>query len=879
MCKNVIFSLIVNCDTIPSNVNLFVEGKDPIEMKLVQGSKGKTLTYEIALPIDSLINRYPSKIFYNYIINEILVYENNQQLLIAKQPLANNIYVNDTTKYKDVSPQITIVFHIKPPLSNKKQKVIYLKADSPVFVENAAITDTIQMQLENEYYFGIGYINVYLNQPIVYKYYINDQNGNELLREKGRMHTVYIHSAVPNKIISIYDIWIGSIPYQNLYPQVIVPHQTPTSLSTVTFEYSTPERNVKTVAIAGTNNFFNKSELFFSEDCWRRVFQIPREDVICKYSIGTSLNEGAASIDWKNAYSGSITKQSDFISSRILFEPYTFKKSVGIFIPLVSIRENPSQPVGDFKTLVSLAKWCNSVRINCIHVHIEHIHHGFLDPIHANGISWPDEEESDGINGFKSIYKFRKVTANKPANKNQNFDPMNCSFHASHHGGLLLPEVRDAKIKVLYQRFVKWCESDIDKNDFQIFLQCNEYIAKNCNGLFEQWIQFTLFNQLQNAFEQIFETGVQLITDVTVPSNIQSNQNNNINNNNNSFLNQNYNNDNNDNNNNNNANNYMNQNSNSNNNDNINDDDDDDDDGKLKNTNESGPVTKELDLISQIRIASHYSHALMIIGLCPHLKSLRHSQSQRKNSFQSQRLTIDFVRNLFGDIAQNVIDTFFRVSSFSVSLLDSAYVPKSVHSFASKLNSDIRDEFEKNMQMVINIDKKNSKEKDDDSEDVFVLNNFQSEVVNQLSSLAPNLPSALILDQMSCEVLTPEAVEKMSILPYSSIPIPVSDQKSMQCLGPMFLSPEMVSEFPSDMQAEIITDVIKQRIKSKEQYVEFYFTDLLRALGYHTDIEPIQTIKNNCRFLLQFTIRDLFRESETSEKIRAILSSPDRGMD
>ena len=115
-----------------------------------------------------------------------------------------------------------------------------------------------------------------------------------------------------------------------------------------------------------------------------------------------------------------------------------------------------------------------------------------------------------------------------------------------------------------------------------------------------------------------------------------------------------------------------------------------------------------------IRIASNYSHGVMIVGLCPHNNQLNSGPKTQ----QRQPLTIDFVRNLFRDIAQSVIDTFFGVSSFSIRLLDNAFISKSVHNFASNFNSSIWEEFEKNMQMIISLNQSN--------QNIFVLTDFQN---------------------------------------------------------------------------------------------------------------------------------------------------------
>ena len=104
----------------------------------------------------------------------------------------------------------------------------------------------------------------------------------------------------------------------------------------------------------------------------------------------------------------------------------------------------------------------------------------------------------------------------------------------------------------------------------------------------------------------------------------------------------------------------------------------------------------------------------MIVGLCPHNNQLNSGPKTQ----QRQPLTIDFVRNLFRDIAQSVIDTFFGVSSFSIRLLDNAFISKSVHNFASNFNSSIWEEFEKNMQMIISLNQSN--------QNIFVLTDFQN---------------------------------------------------------------------------------------------------------------------------------------------------------
>lgn len=883
MSEKIIFSLKLSNTKTPQEVSICIEDKEAKKMEQISYDENHLFVlYETSISINELFVKYPSQVFYNYQIDGSLLYKHSQPLLFTKTPSVNNVFINDTEVPRNEDTQTILLFYIRQPISDDSANVLYLEADAPVFVGEDYQKRAILMQREENYWLGVGIISAYLNQPIVYKYLIKDQNNNELLREKGRMHTLFIRTPVPNKTISIYDIWNDSTPSLSFYPHVIVPHQVRSNSTTVAFEYTCPQKDIHDVSISGTNKEFSKIQHFFPEDCWRSIFQIPRNDVACQYSIGTLDNiYNEDSPGWNNVYQGNILNQetsSDYISSRILFEPLAFKRLISVFIPLVSIRESIRHPVGEFKTLVSLARWCNLVGIGCIHVHIERLHHGLLDPIHANDIGWPDDEEKGIIDCQKSCYKFKKINLDDSNDNQSNIDPLNTSFHSSHHGTLLMPTVRDSKVQRLYKDFCEWNQPETDKNDFESFLECNKYIADHCSSLFEKWVQFTLFKQYEEAFEQIIDTGVLLITDLTINTSAlnkeRTNNNSNCDTNNNDdndndiddSFNESNNSINNDNDNTNES--RINDNNNNNNNENnINDN------NNNYNTNENideeiHELDEELDLMNEIKTASHYSHGLILVGLCPH--STPYSASTKKRANFRQPLTADFVRNLFGDIAQNVLDTFFKASDFSVKLLDNAFVPKFVHNFASNLNSSIRDEFEHNMQTLIKIDSQNR-------ESAYVFTELQNKQINLLASIAPNCPSSLILDQMSCDILKPEIVAKMGITPYSSNPIRSGDgSNESQFLGPMFLSPEMASEFPLSMLPEAIFDCVDSRFKAKEQVVEVYFIDVLRALGYDAGVEPIQTIKGHCRFLLQFTLQDLFGDQETNEKIRTLLSPSNR---
>ena len=59
MSKYVIFSLTLNRNAVPNNVNLCIEGKDSIEMKQVQNnSQNQVIIYEVSIKINILTMLY-----------------------------------------------------------------------------------------------------------------------------------------------------------------------------------------------------------------------------------------------------------------------------------------------------------------------------------------------------------------------------------------------------------------------------------------------------------------------------------------------------------------------------------------------------------------------------------------------------------------------------------------------------------------------------------------------------------------------------------------------------------------------------------------------------------------------------------------------------
>ncbi|OHT02877.1 hypothetical protein TRFO_06924 [Tritrichomonas foetus] len=466
MNTNLLFSLSLEGPE-SRNVILIIEGLDPTPMKEVRFYAPKNVKmFEVSIPIKNCT--FPKVVSYNYAVNGVLLYPTNSTINLSRKPLTNRIVINDSKIQNSNCDVILILFVLSAP-NIQDDQYVSLMTDSPVFLSNNL--NYIKLEKKDGFWMGYGAISSFLNQPIVYKYAIQNQQGKEISREQGRSHTIFINSPIGNKNVTIYDTWNNEFPLFSFYPHVIKPYQTTINATTVSIEY-TSKQPVKIVAIKGNNAAFKNQEPLYFDDCWRREVQLPAHGVKCDFEIGSSNSDNPRKLKWEKLPCYKIHENQihqNVIASRLLFGEGV-DKMLGIYIPLVSIRANREQNVGDFSTLVSLAKWAKHCGIGCIHVHIEKLQYGLLDPIHANGLFWSQPGQ--------------------------------------------LPEIRDNKIKALYQNYQTWLPTAEQDQAYHHFITGNSYIIQHCDNDFAKWTQYILYSQLYAAFCEIIDIGVKLITDV-----------------------------------------------------------------------------------------------------------------------------------------------------------------------------------------------------------------------------------------------------------------------------------------------------------------------------------------------------------------------------
>jgi hypothetical protein len=144
-----------------------------------------------------------------------------------------------------------------------------------------------------------------------------------------------------------------------------------------------------------------------------------------------------------------------------------------------------------------------------------------------------------------------------------------------------------------------------------------------------------------------------------------------------------------------------------------------------------------------------------------------------------------------------------------------------------------------------------------------------------LMGLSPNLPCALVIDEAASAILGGRAVvSKLKMIPSGSGPM------ASTWLGPSFLSPEMISEFPQGEGRVAMRDAIKARMKTDALSATVYLNDLRTVFRDEQDnvVVPLslQRIQGHCRFAAPFTLMDLTRDTALNEQIRNCMRLHDR---
>lgn len=416
------------------------------------------------------IDRFPMETTYNYTIDGAQVFDDDRQLIVNRAPAHENLFVNDTIAQRvPRSETISVNFNLFYPA--KEGEIMTIRSNNKVFETDPG--DYVCMTSKQGMWRATVPVSCYAIQPLVYKFYLVEHTGKIIRSEEGRPHTLFVHAPVGGVCVCVYDMWnqmMFGYPYVSrpLYPCTV-------QKGTVSFsmEY-VPQQPVDMVYAQGScPSLTSETGIEMTKDvAWRLRKNIPATEIGFKFQLGNVMNAGNSPPSWISGPYACVHPMQvapEAIRTRLLWG-VPARRWFCVYAPLVSLRINDSQLVGDFGTLVVFAMWAKRCGIGQIHVHVEKLANNLIDPIHAQVPLKGDIQE------------------------------------------LSIDAVRTLKIQGLWERYTDYKRKGIDYR-FEKFKCQYPWVGQYCQNEFAHWIQSVLFQQMSSAYERIVDIGVQLVTD------------------------------------------------------------------------------------------------------------------------------------------------------------------------------------------------------------------------------------------------------------------------------------------------------------------------------------------------------------------------------
>jgi hypothetical protein len=206
-----------------------------------------------------------------------------------------------------------------------------------------------------------------------------------------------------------------------------------------------------------------------------------------------------------------------------------------------------------------------------------------------------------------------------------------------------------------------------------------------------------------------------------------------------------------------------------------------------------------------------------------------------------------FIEELFRGFSQRVFQDFFRMKD-GVAL----YRPEvPIESVLGDEGRDVREAIGHNLNFIASLPHPN-----------------ESSCKEYLSDLSSTLPCAIILDSAATTIFGSKyIISTLKMIPSSSSPIVHG------CAMPRYLSPEMISEFPSEETKECVLKVVRDRARSEAMGATVYLQDLRFMLSgtHERPITALQQIIGHCRFMAPFTVVDLDLDADLNSQIGGFL--------
>jgi hypothetical protein len=458
-----LFSVEVS-SAVKTGVNIKLgQSQIPMNQISTQNSKAKTTFYQLKYDIPAPKN-YPAFISYGYSFDGY-----QQRTIILNYKPKGEVVINDTSSIKNNTTPFfhTVVFFVKANISSNSK--VALISPKPIFWNESKFISQCPMVASSNGLFSCRtYIPCNSFGTISYKFHVVSPVQTA---EPGRCHSLLIRSPIGGKFICVYDTFglPEGIPY---IPRPIYPVSSQPFNSILQIEY-TSKIQVSTVALSMN---MGKPEELIRDVGWHYCKEIPKITSEAKVAIGTSVvkQKGYAWDEKETVTIVPTVSKTDFISIRQI-NGIPLKKSIGVFVQLISLPSKQGDFCGDFSSLITLIDWAKLCGLGHIHVGIDRI------------------------------------------NDNRLIDPVLCKVSCNAPPGATLEDVRKMKIDILRSQYAEWEKLRVSDGYYGEFVRMNgAFLAPFCKDPFALYTQYRLYAEMDEASTYAAERGISLIFDVIV---------------------------------------------------------------------------------------------------------------------------------------------------------------------------------------------------------------------------------------------------------------------------------------------------------------------------------------------------------------------------
>jgi hypothetical protein len=405
------------------------------------------------------LSSFPRDLNYCYLIDDEVY---TCSLRINLRPLSSTLNVFDVLVER--SPKVhpntfAVTFRIFKPVRHGSSVV--LRPVTPV-------VPSTRFEMAREGDFWTVTVDLPCTSTIfVYKYSIAPHNlpTDVSEYETGNAHTLFVCAPIGGTHITVYDPWHSSriaFPYygSHLQPLLQAPTETAYRLEIVAADFYE--------MLQASFSDLRGLELCLCPDgAWVVARQIPVNTPGFAFTVRSYDQETPLELAGARVFPG---PRSAVILSRYAFGT-AFRRAIGVYAPLVSLRATDADIVGDFSVLVAFAGWAKSYALHHVHVHLEWLALQQIDPVHA-------------------IVECR---------------PRERTLHA----------VRESKIAALTAEYRVWAATESGRAEYEQFL--TEFPWFLALEDFGRWVQWRLWQQLSDAYFQVLNLGdIRLMIDVPV---------------------------------------------------------------------------------------------------------------------------------------------------------------------------------------------------------------------------------------------------------------------------------------------------------------------------------------------------------------------------